>query len=32
VQITSEAMMPIGRLRCGLIVSSAAVETASKPM
>src|SRR3546814_20749712 len=31
VQIASEPRMPIGRSRCGLRVSSAAVETASKP-
>src|SRR5690242_12744165 len=32
VQITSDAMMPIGMSRCGLRASCAAVETASKPM
>ena len=32
VQTASEAMMPIGRSRCGLRASSAAVETASKPI
>ena len=30
--MTSEAIMPRGKSRCGLRVSSAAVETASKPM
>ncbi len=28
----SEAMMPIGRSRCGFLASSAVVETASKPI
>jgi hypothetical protein len=32
VQITSDAMMPIGRSRLGFFASSAVVETASKPM
>ena len=32
VQIASPPRMPIGRLRCGSRVSSAAVEIASKPM
>ena len=32
VQIASEAMMPIGRSRPGRSVSSASVDTASKPM
>ena len=32
VQMTSDAMMPIGRSRCGFFASSAVVETASKPM
>ena len=32
VQTTRVAMMPIGMSRCGFFVSSAAVETASKPM
>jgi hypothetical protein len=32
VQIASPPRMPIGRLRCGFFVSSAAVEMASKPM
>ena len=32
VQITSEPMMPMGRLRWGSRVSSATVETASNPM
>jgi hypothetical protein len=32
VQIASPPRMPIGRLRCGFFVSSAAVEIASKPM
>src|SRR3546814_3341547 len=31
VQVASEPRMPIGRSRCGLRVSSATVETASKP-
>jgi len=32
VQMTSEAMMPIGRSRCGFFDSSAVVATTSKPM
>ena len=32
VQTISDPMMPRGKLRCGSRVSSAAVETASKPM
>ena len=32
VQISSEAMMPIGRSRCGFFASWAVVETASNPM
>src|SRR6478672_12654249 len=31
VHTISEAIRPIGMLRCGFLVSSAAVETASKP-
>jgi len=31
VQIASEKIIPLGRSLCGLIASSAAVETASKP-
>ena len=32
VQTIRLAMMPMGMLRCGLRVSSAAVDTASNPM
>ena len=32
VHTANPPRMPIGRLRCGLMVSSAAVEIASKPM
>jgi hypothetical protein len=32
VQIARPPRMPIGMLRCGFFVSSAAVEIASKPM
>jgi hypothetical protein len=32
VQTASDPMMPMGRSRCGLRVSSAAVATVSKPM
>ncbi len=32
VQITSEAIMPIGKSRCGFLASCAVVETASNPM
>src|SRR5262245_45373718 len=32
VQMSSEAMMPIGRSRCGFFASCAAVDTASNPM
>ncbi len=32
VQISSEAMMPIGKSRFGFLASSAVVETASNPM
>jgi len=32
VQISSEAMMPIGRSRCGFLASSAVVATTSNPM
>ena len=32
VQTTSVAIMPIGKSRCGLRASSAAVETESKPI
>ena len=32
VQMIRLAMIPIGMSRCGLRVSSAAVDTASKPM
>src|SRR5215510_11335543 len=32
VQMTSDAMIPIGRSRRGFLASSAVVDTASKPM
>ena len=32
VQIRSEAMIPMGRSRCGFFASWAVVETASNPM
>ena len=32
VQIPSEAIMPMGKSRCGFLASCAVVETASKPM
>ena len=32
VQISSEAMIPIGKSRCGFFASCAVVETASKPI
>jgi hypothetical protein len=32
VQKINDVIIPIGKLRCGLMVSSAAVETASKPI
>ena len=32
VQISSEAMMPMGRSRCGFLASCAVVDTASNPM
>src|SRR5713101_7304992 len=32
VQTTSEAMMPMGRSRCGFLASCAVVETASNPI
>ena len=32
VQMTSDAMIPIGRSRLGFLASSAVVETASNPM
>ena len=32
VQIISEAMMPMGRSRCGFLASCAVVDTASNPM
>ena len=32
VQISKEAMMPIGKSRCGFLASCAVVETASNPM
>ena len=32
VQISSEAMMPMGKSRCGFFASCAVVETASNPM
>ena len=32
VQISSEAMIPMGKSRCGFLASWAVVETASNPM
>jgi hypothetical protein len=32
VQMSREAMMPIGTSRCGFLASSAWVDTESKPM